>query len=116
MSARAIESPASARHFDSVVTDPHSALRGRVLQRVLAGAAESDPAIRRAAAEGSGVSSELRALVDKIHHQAYKVTDEDVARVREEYGDDRTFEIIVSAALGASHKRLLAGLEALNEA
>jgi hypothetical protein len=32
------------------------------------------------------------------------------------YSDDELFEIIVSAALGASERRLLAGLEALDEA
>jgi hypothetical protein len=44
------------------------------------------------------------------------VTDDDVARLQPTYGDDRLFEIIVSAALGASRRRLLAGLEALDEA
>ena len=98
-----------------MITDPHARLRDRVLQSVLQGAGETDPAIRRAAAEGSGVPADLQALVDKIHHHAYKVTDDDVARVRAKYGDDQTFEIIVSAALGASRQRLLAGLEALDD-
>ena len=77
------------------------------------GAGESDPATRRAAAEGRGAPPELQALVDKIHRHAYKVTNEDIARLRDTYTDDQLFEIIVSAALGASRKRLLAGLEAL---
>jgi hypothetical protein len=98
------------------MTDAHASLRDRVLQRVLDGAGETDSAIRRAAAAGNGLPADLQALVDKIHHHAYKVTDDDIARVRSTYGDDQTFEIIVSAALGASRKRLLAALEALNEA
>jgi hypothetical protein len=98
------------------MTDPHASLRHRVLQSVLEGPGESDPAIRRAAAEGSGVPTDLQVLVDKIHHHAYKVTDEDIARPQATYGDDRMFEIIVSAALGASQQRLLAGLAALDEA
>jgi hypothetical protein len=53
--------------------------------------------------------------VDKIHRHAYKVTDEDMARVQAKYGDDQMFEIVVSAALGASAQRLLAGLDALGE-
>lgn len=105
-----------APHLAGVITDPHSHLRDRVLQRVLDGTGESDPAIRRAAADGSGVPADVQPLVDKIHHHAYKVTDDDVARLRATYGDDRMFEIIVSAALGASRKRLLAGLEALDDA
>jgi hypothetical protein len=98
------------------MTDPHAILRDRVLESVLLGPGESDPAIRQAAAEGKGVPSDLQPLVDKIHRHAYKVTDEDIASAQAKYGDDKVFEIVVSAALGASRKRLLAGLRALDEA
>jgi len=98
------------------MTDPHAILRDRVLESVLLGLGESDPAIRQAAAEGKGVPSDLQPLVDKIHRHAYKVTDEDIASAQTKYGDDKVFEIVVSAALGASRKRLLAGLRALDEA
>ena len=108
--------PRIASHVVAVMTDPHADLRDRVIQSVLHGAGESDPAIRRAAAEGSGVPADLQALVDKIHRHAYRVTDDDIARLQAKYGDDQMFEIVVSAALGASRKRLLAGLEALDEA
>ena len=93
--------------------DPYAALRDRVLERVLAGVGESDPAVRAAAADGAGVPADLQPLVDKIHRHAQCVTDDDVARAQAAYGDDRLFEIIVSAALGASRQRLLTGLEAL---
>ena len=96
--------------------DPHARLRDAVLERVLDGPGESEPALRRAAADGAGLPAELQPLVDKIHAHAYRVTDEDVARVREAYGEDRSFELIVAAALGASRARLLAGLRALEEA
>jgi hypothetical protein len=102
--------------FAGVTTDPHATLRDRALQRVLDGPGESDPALRRAAADGIGLPAELQALVDKIHRHAYRVTDEDIARLQATYGDDRLFEIVVSAALGASRRRLLAGLEALDRA
>ena len=96
--------------------DPHAALRERVLNNVFEGPGESDPALRRAVAEGAGIPADLQALVDKIHRHAYKVTDDDIARLQAKYGDDRMFEIIVSAALGASRQRLLAGLDALEQA
>jgi hypothetical protein len=96
--------------------DPHAALRDTVLKTVLTGPGETEPALRDAVARDIGVPAELQTLVDKIHMHAYRVTDDDVARVQAAYGDDRTFEIIVSAALGASHKRLRAGLSALEEA
>ena len=99
-----------------MTNDPHAGLRDRVLERVLEGPGESDPSIRLAAAEGSGAAGDLQALVDKIHRHAYRVTDDDLARLRGSYGDDRIFEVVVSAALGASRRRLLAGLEALEEA
>jgi alkylhydroperoxidase family enzyme len=95
--------------------DPHAALRDRVLATVLEGPGETDPATRQAAAAGVGVPADLQALVEKIHRHAYKVTDEDIARLQATYSDDRLFEIIVSAAVGASRARLAAGLQALNE-
>jgi len=96
--------------------DPHAALRDQVLARVLDGPGESEPAVRRAAAAGKGVPPDLQTLVDKIHNHAYTVTDDDLARLETQYGDDQLFEIIVSAALGASRKRLFAGLAALDKA
>jgi len=98
-----------------VITDPHAKLRDEVLNRVLNGPGESEPAIRNAVADGQGVAAELHVLVDKIHRHAYKVTDEDIKRLQAKYGDDQMFEIIVSAALGASRNRLIAGLKALDE-
>jgi alkylhydroperoxidase family enzyme len=99
-----------------VTTDPHADLRDRAFTTVFDGPGESDPALRRAAADGKGVPAELQTLVDKIHRHAYKVTDDDLARLRATYDDDQLFEIVVSAALGASRQRLLAGLSALEKA
>ena len=96
--------------------DPHAPIRDRVLRSVLEGPGRSDAAIRKAAAEGRAVPAELQPLVDKIHQHAYRVTDEDIAALRAHYSDDQLFEIVVSAALGASRKRLFAGLQALDEA
>ena len=55
-------------------------------------------------------------LTDKIHRHAYKVTDDDIASAQTKYGDDQMFEIVISAALGASAKRLRVGLAALDKA
>ena len=99
-----------------VVSDPHAALRDRTLQTVLDGPGETDSALRRAAAEGRGLPAELQQLVEKIHTHAYRVTDEDIARLQANYSDDQLFEIVVSAALGASRRRLDAGLQALRDA
>jgi hypothetical protein len=98
------------------VPDPHAPLRDEALRAVLDGPGETDPAIRHAAAEGVGMAEDLGVLVEKIHRHAYRVTDEDVAALQAKYGDDRLFEIVVSAAVGAARQRLMAGLRALEEA
>jgi hypothetical protein len=98
------------------MTDPYAEQRDRVLATVLEGPGESDPSLRRAAADDRGLPADLKTLVDKIHRHAYKVTDDDMASAQVKYGDDVMFEIVVSAALGASRMRLMAGLEALGEA
>lgn len=96
--------------------DPHAVLRDAVFARVLEGPGLAEPSVRQAAASGRGLPADLQPLVDKVQAHAYKVTDADVAAPQATYGDDRMFEIIVSAALGASRKRLNAGLAALAEA
>lgn len=98
------------------MTDPHATLRDRVLYSVLKGPGVSDAVLRASVADGSQVPADLHELVDKIHRHAYKVTDDDIAQLQAKYGDDRMFEVVVSAALGASRNRLLAGLEALDQA
>jgi hypothetical protein len=96
--------------------DPHAKLRDQVLDQVLTGPGEADPALRQAAANDAGLPADLQPLVDKVHAHAYRVTDADVATLQAKYGDDKMFEVIVSAALGASRKRLFAGLRALEQA
>jgi hypothetical protein len=95
--------------------DPHAALRDKVLSTVLDGPGDTPPGLRRASANGTGVQADLQPLIEKIHRHAYRVTDEDMASAQAKYGDDKMFEIVVSAALGASRNRLLAGLKALSE-
>jgi hypothetical protein len=106
----------TASHILAVPADPHAQFRDNVLQTVLRAPGETEPELREAAAEGVGLPPDLQPLVDKIHRHAYKVTDDDVARLATMYEDDQLFEIIVSASLGASRRRLLAGLDALDNA
>ena len=96
--------------------DPHATLRHNVITKVLDGAGVAAPSQRRVAFEGTGAPPELQALIDKVEAHAYKVTDDDLRRLQAMYSDDELFEMIVAAALGASRRRLLAGLRALDEA
>ena len=99
-----------------MLTDPYATLRDRVTGTVLDGPGVAPPPLRRAAAAGRGLPPELQPLVDTIRAHAYRVTDDDVARPQAQHGDDVMFDIVVSAALGAAHDRLTAGLRALEEA
>jgi|SRR5687767_5222961 hypothetical protein len=87
--------------------------------------AASTPALRQAveayAAElGGGVRpaqqlpAELISYVQKVALYAYKVTDEDVQKLREiGYSEDMIFEITLCASVGAGLARLEYGLQAL---
>lgn len=96
--------------------DPLAADREEHERRVLEGAGHAAPALRRAAARRDALPDDLASLVEKVHRHAYKVTDEDIAALRQSYSDDELFEVIVSAAVGASLERRGAGLKALREA
>ena len=98
------------------MTDPHAASRDHALASVLDGPAHSDSSLRHAAARNESLPNDLQYLVAKVHAHAYRVTNDDVDRAQKIYGDDKLFEIIVSAAMGASKQRLDAGLRALEDA
>jgi alkylhydroperoxidase family enzyme len=85
-------------------------LHERLIERV----GTLDPAVRKAAAEGTGVPEPLAAYVDKVRRHAYRVTDGDVEGLRSAgYSEDQIFELTVAAAYGAARRRLDAGLAAM---
>lgn len=95
--------------------DRHQAGRRLLEEAVLRAPAHLDPSLRAAVAEGLELEG-LRALVEKVRHQAYRVTDEDFAPLRARYSEDELFEVVVAAALGAALTRVRAGLKALEDA
>jgi len=103
------------RLVDSVLATPgHTAseLRHAVLARA------SGPSSPLSGTErgtgGEDIPPALGAYVDKVALHAYKVTDEDVAALKQAgNSDDVLFEVTVSAALGAALGRLERGLSAL---
>jgi alkylhydroperoxidase family enzyme len=57
---------------------------------------------------------EFAAYLEKVRLHAYKVTDEDVQRLKDEgFSEDEIFEQTVSAAAAAGFERLDAGLGTL---
>ena len=99
-----------------MTADPHAMIRDEAMDHVLAASAETSSDLRRRAASNKGVPDDLEGLVDKIHRHAYKVVDKDLDAAKQRYSEDELFEVIISAALGASRERLTAGLRALEEA
>jgi alkylhydroperoxidase family enzyme len=67
-----------------------------------------------AAGGHDGVPLGLRNYVGKVTRHAYKVTDADIAGLKQAgYSDDVVFEITVAAAVGAAMHRLQRGMAAL---
>lgn len=63
---------------------------------------------------GNAIPEELTGYVDTVARHAYKVTDADVAKLKQAgHSDDALFEITVVAAVGAAMHRLERGLAAL---
>ena len=61
--------------------------------------------------EAPNIPDELVAYVNKVTLHAYKVTDQDVQRLKDAgYSEDAIFEITLCASVGASLARLERGL------
>ena len=102
-------------------------LVARLRNAVLGGPGTTEAGLRRAieqrAAEAGGrtdpqeigpIPSDLSDYITTVIHRAYRVTDEDVERLkRSGYSEDAIFEITVAAAVGAGMGRLERGLAAL---
>lgn len=97
------------------MADRFAPLRKATAEAVLRGPGTAPAELRQAVARGEP-PEELRPLVEKIRRHAYKVTDEDLAALRDRYSEDQLFELVVAAAFGAAEERLRAGLRALEEA
>jgi alkylhydroperoxidase family enzyme len=96
--------------------DRHRSLWRALEDSVLRGPGATPPGLRQAAATRGELPPHLVAFVDKLHRQAYRITDEDLAALRAHCNEDELFEIIVAAAVGAASERLSAGLRALEDA
>ena len=94
----------------------HAQLRLAFVHHILESDAESSLALRRAAARDEGLPAHLVKLVEKIHRHSYKVVDADIVAARTTCSEDEIFEVILSACIGASEQRVVAGLKAVKEA
>jgi len=98
----------------------HRALAEALRRRVLEGPGETTPALRQASAKraagGPAAQVPYDDLARQIGEAAHRVTDAQVAAVLSATGSEKaTFEIIVSAALGAGLSRFEQAMKALDE-
>lgn len=86
----------------------------RLVDAVLTAEGVTSADARTAAFTGWANDAALACYVSVVRGQAYRITDEDVQRLRDVgLDDDAIFELTVAAALGAGVERLHAGLSLL---
>lgn len=91
--------------------------RKALASRILEGDGKASPSERRAAFNNHGLTEPLGTLVDKVARHAHRVTDEDIAAVRESgLSEDHVFEIVVCAAIGEATRQYDTALAALEAA
>lgn len=106
--------PAESPH-----TGPAENLFVLIRESVLDGVGSTPERIRRAVADArlDELSPELRDYVGTMREHAYRVTDDQVAGLRDlGWSDDQIYELTVATAVGAGDRRLSAGLAALERA
>ena len=91
-----------------------AALVASLRRSVFDSAAATDPRTRQAAGDGGPLPAPWPGYAAKVRDQASRVTDADVAALREAgVSEQEIFEITVSAAVGAALRGLDAGLRAV---
>jgi hypothetical protein len=88
--------------------------RRRLVDAVLHTPGDTALELRRDALERGAVAGPLGSYVSTVARHAYRVTDADVAALRQAgHSDDALFEITVATAVGAALHRLDRGMAAL---
>lgn len=98
----------------------HTEAMERVAEAILTTPGDTDLELRgkvhayAAGRTATDLPDGLRPYIDRVAHNAYKVVDADIDRLREAgYSEDAIFELTLAAALGAAMARLGAGLAAM---
>lgn len=89
-------------------------LHRELVARVLGNDGTAPLDLRRAAFANADLYEPIRTLIEKVAHQAYSVTDGDVAAARSAgLSEDQIFEIVVCAAIGQAERQYNKALAAL---
>jgi hypothetical protein len=99
----------------------HRELAQAIRQRLAAAQVDTDAVLRTGAAAraagGEPIPEPYDALARLVGEASYRVTDKEVAAVRDATGSDKaTFEIVMAAAIGAGLSRWDHAIRALDEA
>lgn len=96
------------------MTGRHAQVMQRLHDAVLDAPGSLDRETRLGIASGRDVPPEVAPYADKVARHAYRVTEADIAALRDAgYSDDAIFELTVAVALGTSLFRRDVGLAAL---
>lgn len=90
-------------------------LREATLDAVLRGPGRTAAELRQALSRGEA-PPDLAALVDRIRHTPWAVTDADWAPLRARFDEEEQFELVVAAVVGAADDRFRAAIAALEGA
>ncbi|HEY1959425.1 MAG TPA: hypothetical protein VGH28_27630 [Polyangiaceae bacterium] len=94
----------------------HRELADALRARVTEAKGKTDSTLRTAAMNRAALAEPFGALVAQIDEAAARVTDDQVAAVREALGSDKAaFEIVMAAAIGAGLRRFDRAMRAIEE-
>ena len=97
----------------SDITSLHTSLVARVLE----GEGQASPEIRRAAFNNEGLAEPMGTFVEKVAHNARRVTDADIGTLRKAgLSEDQIYEIVICAAIGQASRQYHSALAALSAA
>jgi len=88
-----------------------------VLDTILGPKGKATQTDRKAAFANAEVPAAVRALIEKVTKNAYKIVDEDIAAAKAQgVTEDQLFELVVCAAIGQASRQYEGAMAALAEA
>jgi hypothetical protein len=88
-----------------------------LINRTLKGKGESTQRQRQAAFNNADLPQAVNTLINKVAHEAYKITNNDIASAKTTgISEDQLFELIICGAIGQASRQYESGLAALAEA
>ena len=88
-----------------------------ITSRILEGEGKTSVKDRLAAFENHGLNEPLSILINKVAVHPAKITDEDIADVKNSgFSEDQIFELVICSAVGQADRQYKSALKALSEA